>query len=84
VAKKQVETKDTGCRQNVQFGGYTWRVLDLQGGRALLISEYILEIRPYHDTWEPITWEHNEHSVLMSWYELNVYIKHISQCAQCL
>ena len=39
----------------IQFGGYDWRILDIQDGKALLISDKILENRAYHnkrvDTW---------------------------------
>lgn len=38
------------------FGGYTWRVLDIQSGAALLITEEIIEQRPYHDAYTAITW----------------------------
>jgi len=30
------------------FGGYNWRVLDIQSGQALLLSELVLERRFYH------------------------------------
>jgi len=33
----------------VQFGGYDWRVLKVTDGKALLLSENVLEIRIYHD-----------------------------------
>ena len=39
------------------FGGYDWRVLDIQEGKALLLSENILERRKYHKVSEDITWE---------------------------
>ena len=32
----------------IQFGGIDWLVLDIQDGKALLLSEKILEERPYH------------------------------------
>ncbi len=38
------------------FGGFEWRLLALQDRRALLISEYILEQRPYHDAYIETTW----------------------------
>ena len=34
--------------QKFWFGAYLWRVLDIQEGRALIISENILERRVYH------------------------------------
>jgi len=41
----------------VQFGGYDWRVLDVQGGRALLLSEKIIEHMPYNADFTSVTWE---------------------------
>jgi len=41
----------------IEFGGIEWRVLDRQGRRALIISEYILENRPYHSRLESVTWQ---------------------------
>jgi serine/threonine protein kinase len=51
--------------QRVEFGTWngepiTWRVLAIEDGRALVISEYVLEQRPYNDGEEKnaeITWE---------------------------
>lgn len=40
----------------IHFGNYDWRVLDVQNKRALIISEYIIEHRPYHDAYVDITW----------------------------
>jgi len=40
----------------VEFGQYKWRVLAVENGRALLISEYILETRAYHESQNDITW----------------------------
>ncbi|MCL2195889.1 MAG: DUF6273 domain-containing protein [Oscillospiraceae bacterium] len=49
----------------VTFGGYEWRVLDVQGSSALLITEHIIELRPFHevddrDSFDGITWEHSD------------------------
>jgi hypothetical protein len=41
----------------VQFGDYSWRVLNVEADRALLITEKIIEWRPYHEKEEDITWE---------------------------
>lgn len=38
------------------FGEYIWRVLDMQGNKALMITEHIIEQRPYHDAYKEITW----------------------------
>jgi hypothetical protein len=41
----------------IEFGGYEWRVPDVSGGKALLLSEYILECRPYNEEYADVTWE---------------------------
>lgn len=41
---------------SVSFGGYNWRVLDIQNNAALIITEEIIEQRPYHDAYKDITW----------------------------
>ncbi|MCL1996250.1 MAG: DUF6273 domain-containing protein [Defluviitaleaceae bacterium] len=41
----------------IPFGGYNWRVLDIQGGQALLLSDLVLEFRAYHKDLKDITWE---------------------------
>lgn len=41
----------------VEFGDYNWQVLDVKNGNALIISERILEYRPYHNKAEDITWK---------------------------
>lgn len=38
------------------FGQYEWRVLDIQNNAALIITEYIIEQRTYHDAYTDITW----------------------------
>ena len=40
----------------LSFGGYNWRVLDIQDNVALLITEDIIEQRAYHDAYKEITW----------------------------
>lgn len=34
-----------------------WIVLDVQGGKSLLISRYVLDCQPYNKIWTYITWE---------------------------
>jgi len=41
----------------IPFGGYNWRVLDIRGGAALLITVDIIELREYHSKLKPVTWE---------------------------
>jgi len=38
------------------FGGYEWRVLDIKSNAALIITEHIIEKRPYHNEYKNITW----------------------------
>lgn len=40
----------------IPFGGFQWRILDIRDNAALLIAEYIIEQRPYHDAYKDITW----------------------------
>jgi serine/threonine protein kinase len=44
-------------QRDVPFGEYMWRVLDIQDGKALLLSEEIIEKRAYHNEMVDITWE---------------------------
>ena len=41
----------------VYFGGILWRVLEVQDGKALIISEDVLLKGMYHSVSEPTTWE---------------------------
>ena len=40
----------------IQFCKYQWRVLDIQGQAALIITEDVIEKRVYHHTLEDVTW----------------------------
>lgn len=40
----------------ISFGGYQWQVLHIQNHRALIITEHIIEQRPYNDAYVGITW----------------------------
>lgn len=53
--KNSMEVGDT-----VQLGGYDWRVLDVQEGQALLLSEKVLLKRAYHPAGGEITWEESD------------------------
>ena len=52
-----VEKIRAGETRDLEFGGYIWRVLDVQDGKALIIMEDILEDCPYHTTYASVTWE---------------------------
>ena len=40
----------------IPFGGYDWRVLEVQDGRALILSNRVIEKRAYHGVYMSITW----------------------------
>ena len=42
--------------QTLEFGGYIWRVLDIQDNHALIITEDIIFNRKYHNSWTSVTW----------------------------
>ena len=47
----------------ISFGGHDWRVLDKQNNRTLILSDKVIEIRPYHEgaTWmRGITWDKSD------------------------
>jgi len=44
----------------VQFGDFCWRVLDVENGKALVISDDILEQRAYHPCYEGVIWENSK------------------------
>ena len=44
----------------IPFIGYEWRVLDIRGGSALIITEKVIESRPYHHTRTDTTWADSE------------------------
>ena len=41
----------------IKFGGMDWRVLNVQGKRALIITENIIELRRYNVELKEVTWE---------------------------
>jgi len=41
----------------INFGSHEWRVLEVKDGQALIISEQIIEQRPYHTSGDGTTWE---------------------------
>jgi hypothetical protein len=46
-----------GEKRDLQFGPYKWRVLEVKGDRALMITEDVVEKRAYHGEETPMTWE---------------------------
>ena len=41
----------------INFGGKKWRILEIQQGKALILSEYVIGKREYHDREIDVTWE---------------------------
>jgi hypothetical protein len=41
----------------IQLGDFSWRVLDVQNNKALVLSEKIIERRRYNDLFMGVTWE---------------------------
>jgi hypothetical protein len=48
--------EDIKVGSSLSFGGYHWLVLDIQDSAALIITQDIIEQRPYHDTYKDTTW----------------------------
>lgn len=47
---------ELGIASIVPFGRYNWRILDIREDAALVITENIIDQRPYHDAYKDITW----------------------------
>ena len=41
----------------IEFGGYEWRVLEVRDGKALILSDEVLDLRKYNDDYSEVTWE---------------------------
>jgi len=54
VPKNDAPPKTFGI---MPFGNYKWRVLDVQGNEALIITEDAIERRPYNEKFTDVTWE---------------------------
>jgi hypothetical protein len=68
-----------GETRNVQFGGYEWRVLTVEGGKALMITEYVIELRAYQerliDSRDETTWYMWDRSSLRAYLNGEFYGK---------
>jgi len=42
--------------QQVEFGGFTWRVIETRKDKLLLLCDNVIEPAKYHDVFEDITW----------------------------
>jgi len=43
-----------GVGDTITMGGYEWLVLSIEDHRALLITKYVIDYRPYDEDWKPI------------------------------
>jgi len=42
--------------KSIMFSDYQWIVLDIKGGKALILTQGTIECRPYNETLEEVTW----------------------------
>jgi hypothetical protein len=49
AAENMVELSNTQAGESYSFGGYSWRILAASDGRALLITEDIIEVRRFDE-----------------------------------
>ena len=72
--------------ETVQFGNYAhgangevapiqWRVLEVNGNQALVVSKYALECLPYNKDFEPTSWQN---CTLRAWLNADFYNKAFS------
>jgi len=50
------EHKTRLLQSAILFGGHKWLVLETRGDMSLLLSENVIELREYHDTFENVSW----------------------------
>ena len=41
----------------IKFGNYGWRVLDVQGDRALIFCNEVIQTQKYHERFEAVSWK---------------------------
>jgi hypothetical protein len=63
------------------FGGYDWRVLAIEDGRALVITEDIIDLRAYNEGSGAITWER---CTLRRWLNNDFYTTTFSSVEQAV
>ena len=70
----QEETPSAAVGDIIPFGGYDWLVLDVQGDRALIITEDIIALRQYH-AFDEINWDTfwtNPFELSITWAESDI------------
>ncbi|MCL2425113.1 MAG: DUF6273 domain-containing protein [Oscillospiraceae bacterium] len=56
--------------ENIEFGEYSWIVLDIQGRSALIITENVIDMRPFSVADDATTWEN---SSIRNWLNTDFY-----------
>jgi len=51
------ELKSVAAGDMIQLGDHSWQVLDVHNGKALVLSESIIELRQYNRKFIDVTWE---------------------------
>jgi hypothetical protein len=59
VTESKVVADIKAGQKLVEFGDYTWRVLSIEGDKALLITDLVIDVRTYNDELVEITWENS-------------------------
>jgi len=57
VPNSPVPTPEPIVHTIITFGGYSWRVLDVQDYYALILAENVIFDMAHRSTWEAMTWE---------------------------
>jgi len=81
VNEEPIAPARTACdnpQNTIPFGGHNWLVLETRGGMALLLSEKIIELRKYHNTFESTTWANSN----IRRYLNTVFYNTFSPCEQ--
>jgi hypothetical protein len=66
--------------QLLAFGGYYWRVLEIQDGRALLLSDILVAHMPFNHERDFLSWATSD----VRWYLNNNFINNFSEEEQSL
>ena len=57
LSNKEHEVDGVNVGSLVKFGGFDWRILDVQSDKALVLSESVIAQRTFHEKYETVTWE---------------------------
>jgi hypothetical protein len=57
--------------ETLTFGAYVWRVIDKNDNMTLIITDEVIEFRPYHDVFDFVTWEQSD---LRTWLNGEFYM----------